>query len=225
MKSIIPILLFVFFNEYISAQSCGNYKMFKEGAMIEMSHYDKKGKLSSKTTNNVIEIIDIPGGKEADVIVTAVNDEGEQFMKNDAKVKCQNGSISISLQNMMGDQMKNFDGMEVKIDETMLDYPSTLNDASILKDGSYKAEIFSGDMKITTITLEIKDRKVVGKESIKTTAGSFDCVKMTYTTKIKAIFSFTSEVTEWWSAEYGTIKTESFKNGKSQGYSELSAMK
>jgi hypothetical protein len=201
---------------------CNNHKLFKPGAILEMAHYDKKGKLSSTTAQKVIEVIDIPEGFQADIQSKATDDKGKELFNGDIELQCKNGAFYLSMQSMLNnDQLKNFEDMEVKIEDSMLEYPSTLSSSSSLSDGTFRAEIYSGTMKIMTMVFDIKDRKVVGNEKITVPAGTFDCYKITYTTKFKALFSFTSDVTEWYSPDIGVVKSESSKNGKSQGYSVL----
>jgi hypothetical protein len=221
MKLPVFILLFLFAFDS-NAQSCTLFHQMKQGSKTEMTHYDKKGKLASKTSNEVIEILPAGSGYEADIRTKAIDKDGEEIFNGDVKMSCENNVISVSMQHILGpDQLKSFQDMEVKIDETNILYPFDINPSSVLKDGSFKAEIYSGDTKIVTLTFEITDRKVIGKESITTPAGTFDCLKITYNSKFKALFTFLSEVTDWWSPKYGLVKSESMKNGKSQGYSEL----
>ncbi len=222
MKVLVSLFLSMLFTCTSYAQSCTLFHQMKQGSKTEMSHYNKKGKLASKTTSEVLEVLPLENGYEADIRTKAIDDEGEEIFNGDVKMSCANNVISVSMQHILGpDQLKSFQDMEVKIDETNILYPFDINPASTLKDGNFKAEVYSGELKIVTLTFEITDRKVIGSESITTPAGTFDCLKITYNSKFKALFTFSSEVTEWWSPKYGLVKSESMKNGKSQGYSEL----
>lgn len=225
MRLLVFSYLLMFFSDFGYSQ-CNAYKMFNSGAMLEMAHYDKKGKLSSTTSQKVIEVSDIAGGKKAEIVSTITDDEGEEIYKGDVEVNCKNGALYISIQSMLNnDQFKSFNDMEVKIDDTMLEYPNNLSTSSNLQDGKFRAEVYSGTMKIMTMVIEFTGRKVLGKETITVPAGTFDCFKITYTSKMKALLSFTSDVTEWYSPEVGIVKSENSKNGKSQGYSVLTKFK
>jgi hypothetical protein len=221
MKHLIAITLLSFFSFSLFAQ-CTTFHTMKQGAKAEMSHYDKKGKLASVTSNEVLEILPISGGYEADIRTKIVDEEGEELFKGDVAMKCENNQISMSMQHILGpDQLKVFQDMEVKVEETNLFYPFEINSSTVLKDGNFKAQIYSGETKIATLSFDILDRKVLGQEKITTPAGTFDCTKISYQSKVKALFTFTTDVTEYWSSKYGIVKTESFKNGKTQGYSQL----
>jgi hypothetical protein len=225
MKNFNVVLILLLVSNFALGQ-CNTYKNFQPGSFIEMAHYDKKGKLSSTISQKVIEISDIPGGKQAEIQSIAKDKDGEEMFKGDINVLCKDGSIFVSMQNMLNhEQWESFDDMEVKFEDGMLEYPNDLNSNSNLKDGTFKAEIYSGTVKIITLTMDVTNRKVIGKETITVPAGTYDCVKITYTAKYKALFSFTYDVTEYWSPEIGIVKSESRKNGKLVGHSELNMYK
>ncbi|MEQ9168598.1 MAG: hypothetical protein RLO12_20235, partial [Fulvivirga sp.] len=88
----------------------------------------------------------------------------------------------------------------------------SLNDASLKMSGSipFKMEV------------NIVNRKVEGKESITTPAGTFECYKITYTINTKSIMSMETTGADWIAKEIGMVKSENYnKNGKLQGYSLL----
>jgi hypothetical protein len=80
---------------------------------------------------------------------------------------------------------------------------------------------------ISTTTINIKNRKVEAVENKTTPAGTWECYKITYTSEFVSLVSGMTlpikprTTTEWFSFKVGTVRTESFKNGKSEGYSEL----
>jgi hypothetical protein len=63
MRTLIA-LSFVLIVSLLNGQACTNFKYFKTGAEIEMSHYDKKGKLTSKSTSKVKSVGPISGGRK-----------------------------------------------------------------------------------------------------------------------------------------------------------------
>jgi hypothetical protein len=79
------------------------------------------------------------------------------------------------------------------------------------------------------MTVTITDRKVVGKESVTTPAGTFDCFKITSnsTIKTKTVVGITMEFSaiEWLAPKAAIVKSESYKKGKLQGYTLLTKLK
>jgi hypothetical protein len=221
-----PILFTILFTStFCLAQACQTYKLFNSGAKLEMSHYDKKGKFTSKTITKVLKVNNEGNNINAEIESVGMDEKGKTQFSGNLNIKCTPSGISLSMKNMLNpDQLKSMKDMEVKIDETMLDYPTSLADGSILKDGTFKAETYLSGMKIMTMHFNISERKVVGKESITIPAGTFDAVKISYKGGFKAIVSMNYDVVEWYSPTYGVLKSESFKDGKSMGYSVLSAI-
>ncbi len=225
MKNLFILALLVFsFNIY--GQTCQDFVYFKNNSEIEITHYDKKGKLSSKSNTKVLNINTSATGTDAKVKTTMFDEKGKKLIESDLDVRCANNIISMSLKNLMPqDQLSSMKDMEVKIDETFLDYPTDMSDNTILKNGNFKAEVYSGTMKIMTMKFDISDRKILGKESITTSAGTFDCFKISYTSKFSAIFNFTMDVVEWYSPKVGLVKSETMKGGKPVGTSVLTMVK
>ena len=66
----------------------------------------------------------------------------------------------------------------------------------------------------------ITDRKVEGKEMVTTPAGTFDCYKISYNTRLKMLINMTYINVEYLSENYGVVRTETYKSkGNLVGYS------
>src|SRR5690606_32954803 len=84
-----------------------------------------------------------------------------------------------------------------------------------LDDAKITMEARMNGMKIMTMNMEIKNRKVEAREKITTPAGTFDCFKITYDTYLKAVVKREYKTTIWFSPEAGTVKSENYnKKGK-----------
>ena len=105
-----------------------------------------------------------------------------------------------------------------------LEYPASMKEGDSLKDGIFNMD-FKGNGGINgTVSVALTERKVVGKESMTTPAGTWDCFKITYHSKIniKIVIGIpiNMDVTEWYAPGFGVVKTES--NG---GKTEIVAIK
>ena len=71
----------------------------------------------------------------------------------------------------------------------------------------------------------ITDREVLGKESVTTPAGTFDCYIITQSTHIKSMAANQKRTTKQWIAEgVGVVKSEDYnKKGKLDGTSVLTS--
>lgn len=217
----IPIFI-LFFTSTLFGQTCDSFGFMKKGTQIEMSSFDSKGKLVSKATSKVLDLINTGGNLEAKMDTKNINDKGKETFSGVASVLCNGSNVSFSMKNMMlNDQLAGMKGMEMKIDETMLDYPNNIIVGSSLKDGSFKAEMYSGGMRLMTLNFNITNRKVVAEENLNTPAGSFNCYKITYSGNMKTIVNMNFEVTEWYSPRIGLVKSETTRNGKAMGYTQV----
>ena len=109
---------------------------------------------------------------------------------------------------------------DVQADDIYMEYPSSMNVGDQLKDATMHMEMNNASGMKQTIDMEVTDRKVEGKESVTTAAGTWDCYKITQKTKmrIKTMgigMPMNIETTEWYAPGFGVVKTES-KNGKTE---------
>jgi hypothetical protein len=220
MKKI--ILFYLISTSIAIAQDCKTFAYFKNGSEFEMSNFDQKQKLISKSKSKVVDIKNAVSATEAKVETKSFNAKGKEQFSSYITFKCNSQGISMSMKNMMNaEQMAGFKDMEMKIEETFIEYPRDMKVGAKLKDGNFKAEIFTGAMKIMTMNLSVSERQIVAKEDITTSFGNISCYKLTYKGNMKTIVGMSFEVTEWYSPLYGIVKTETLRNGKSMGYSLL----
>ncbi|MES2795698.1 MAG: hypothetical protein V4683_07030 [Bacteroidota bacterium] len=221
MVRLLIILLFLSI-ESVIGQNCNSLGFLKKGAEVELTSYDHKGKIVSVGKSKVLEVVSTADNLEAKAETKSFNEKGKELFGGNVSVLCNGSRVSFSMKNMIaGDQMANMKNMEMKVDETMLDYPNNISVGSSLKDGSFKAEMFSGGMKLMTMNFNITNRKVIGQESLTTPAGTFNCYKISYSGNMKTIVSMSFEVVEWYSPTIGLVKSETTRNGKSMGYTQL----
>jgi hypothetical protein len=209
------------------AQDCEPYYPVEKGAVREMANYDKKDKLTGTSVQTVKDITTI-GDKTEWIIGSVSKDEkGKELSSGDLKMSCEAGIFKMDMRNFVGEEtMKSFEGMEVTMDATDLDYPANLSAGQTLKDGSLTIKVTSPGMSMLNMVVKIYDRKVEAQESITTPAGTFECYKITSTIETKTMFSMIVKSTEWVALKVGSVRSETYdKNGKLMGYSVLTSMK
>jgi hypothetical protein len=127
--------------------------------------------------------------------------------------------------------MAMYKDMEVKADDAFIEYPSTVTDGQSLKDASFKMETYKNGVTYSTINLDQTNRKVIGKESVTTPAGTWECWKITYDSKFKINMGgigipMNMQGTEWFAPGFGIVKTEvANKNGKLMGSTMITSVK
>ena len=209
------------------SQTCEAYYPVKQGAMMEMTSYDKKGKIEGRSNQTIKEVKTT--GENLTIIVRSqyYDDKDKMMFDKDITMKCEGGIFKMDMQNFMDPaSMEQFKDMEVQVTGNDLVYPANLTAGQTLEDGHIKMNVMTNGMTMMNMVVEITNRKVVGREEITTPAGTFDCYKISYDITTKTVFKVSVKVEEWMAKEVGVVKTVNYdKSGKMEGYSELTKFK
>ena len=113
-------------------------------------------------------------------------------------------------------EQEQFGSTEAKADNFYLEYPAKMQIGDALKDGTLTMDIKHGGMQ-QTLNMLMHDRKVEGRESVTTPAGTWDCYKISYKCKLgiktgPINIPVNFEGLEWYAPGFGVVKTQS-KNG------------
>jgi hypothetical protein len=119
-----------------------------------------------------------------------------------------------------------YSSMDVEVSADNLALPLGGAAGTELGNGKVTAVVRNSGIKIATITIDISDRKIAARERLETPAGAFDCLKITYNILSQIGFvKVNSSATEWYSPEYGTIRSETYnKKGKLVSYMVLKSV-
>ncbi len=230
MKSVVKIATFslMFIMSLVAAaQDCEPYYIESQGAVREMASYDKKDKLTGTTLQTVKEV-KTSGSKVEWTIGTVSKDaKGKELSSGDLHMSCENGIFKMDMQNFLDDEMmKSFEGMEVTVDATDLDYPSVLTPGMALSDGQVTVSATSQGVPMMSMVVKIYDRKVEAVEDVTTPAGTFSCYKMSYTVETKMMFTIVAKGADWMAKKVGVVRSETYdKNGNLTGYTVLNSVK
>jgi hypothetical protein len=220
-------LLMIFGYFQLLAQDCEPYYLPNEGAVREMASYDKKDKLTGTTIQTVKEVRKSGDKVEWTIGTVSKDDKGKEVSAGEMSMSCEEGIFKMDMKNFIDEQtLKSFEGMEITMDATDLDYPSVLVAGQSLKDGSITVKVTNQGMNIMTMVVKIYDRKVEAIEDMTTPAGTFLCYKMTSTIETKTMFSMVLKSTDWIAKNIGSVRSESYdKSGKPLGYTVLTSVK
>lgn len=212
---------------HLYAQDCEPFFPVKTGAVIEMTHYKPDGKAESRTVSEILEKTDIAGGMSMKVKGTYYDKKNKKVMENTYEVKCENGIFYMDMRNFMpAENNQMFENMDASVETNYLEFPNNLEVGQTLPDGSLTIGMNSNGMALFNMTINITNRKVEALETITTSAGTFECYKMSEQTEMKTLMSITTKTVTWYAKNVGAIRTETYnKNGKLTGYSELTSIK
>ena len=222
----VSLFLLISFNQLFS-QECQPYYLADEGAVREMASYDKKDKLTGTTVQTVKEIRFAGEKTEWTIGTVSKDDKGKEISSGDLHMSCEEGIFKMDMKNFVDEEtLKSFEGMEITMDATDLDYPAVLTAGQALKDGDITIKVSNQGMPVMTMVVRIYDRKVEAVEDITTPAGTFSCYKMTSTIETKTMFTIVAKSTDWIAAKVGSVRSESYdKAGKLTGYMVLTSLK
>ena len=186
-----------------------------------MTISNKNGKESGKMTYTVTDSKKNGGSTTATINSEFVDAKGKSITKATNNVKCENGVMQMDMKTfippMQSEQMKTGSATATDV---YLEYPANMKIGDQLKDGQFNMDYESVSGLKSSIEISITERKVEGKETITTSAGTWECYKISsknrIVSKIAGIgFPIKMDVIEWFAPGFGIVKTES-KTGKTE---------
>jgi hypothetical protein len=219
------VLCLFFLSVSIHAQTdCSVFFPFKKAVKMEYANYDKKGKLESTTENSIMEVRETAGDVTEAVVKTVVKDKrGREQYAGEYTVTCEGETLKVDVTTMLNPGMlKSFSGMEVSIDGDYLALPNQLEEGQELPDAVTKVSAGTNGISIINMEIEVKDRKVLGKTSVTTPAGTFDCFKLSHTTEVDMMITRSFSSVEYYAEGVGVVRSETInEDGEVVGYMEL----
>lgn len=220
MKTIYSFFLFLGFSGALLAQDCNKWFPMQQGSEYEITNY-ANGKLLTSVNAKVTEV---SRGTNTQATI-----EQEVFDKNHKNIGTGTGNVLCEGNNwyfnIVASPSTPGSDAQMKISENTMTIPNDLNVGTNLPDGKIVMQsTINGSVLMNLTTIET-ERKCVAKESLTTPAGTFDCYKITSKAEIKGVMSMKQDMTYWYAEGVGMVKTESFRNGKSTGYSLMTKFK
>lgn len=226
MRNIITLaILFLCAMPMATAQNdCNMYYPLKEGATFQMTSYDKKNKPTAVLDYKVLKIVNTAGSKVGTIHGSVKDEKGKMLAELDYDVICKDNKLSVDFKSMLNPQMmEQFKEMDYEISGTNLEWPNDLSVGMTLPDGNMTMKIGMSGMNMT-MTVDEKNRKVIGKEKMTTPAGTFDCYVVTFDTSVKMGINQTTSSKQWVSKGVGLVKQEDSQKGKIINTSILTAI-
>lgn len=226
MKRISSLLLTLIISTiFVFSQDCNLYIPGTVGTELHYQMTNHKGKIQGKYIHKMISKKESDGQTTFEMLQTFMDPKSPDtiLMQDTIRFRCKDNVFYIDMDKYLNqDQMKAFEGMEVKVVSEDLMYPPKLSPGMKLKDGSIRIDIVGGIMKMS-MTTNITNRKVEAHETISTPAGDFKCYKVSEDIQSKMAFVKTKIYSVAWIAkDIGTIRSESYnKKGKLDGITEL----
>lgn len=221
MKKLFLLLVVLMGGTMLFAQtSCSTYYPFDEGTTFQITSYSKN--------DNIATVIDYvvkeSTGDSAILAYTMHDDKGKLILESEYGIFCEADGIAIDFNSLAAPGvLEQYKDMEVDISGSNLILPNNLSAGQTLPDANMLMNIKVPPMNMK-MTVDIRDRKVEGKETVTTSAGTFDCFVISYIHESKMGMKITGNAKEWIAEGVGMVKSESYnKKGKRLSRSELTA--
>jgi len=225
-KSILTILITAFTLVNLNAQdSCSKYYPMVEGSSFEYTNYSKKGKIEGVTNYSVSSVTSQGAATKATLGLKMSDKKGKEVFTSNYSFTCEDGLVKIDYQSLFPAQMMsqyNEMGVEMDITGTDIELPNDLSVGKELADANVTINMNMSGIKME-ISVDQTNRKVLNEEKVTTSAGTFDCMVITETTKSKTMGAKIELNSKLWLAEgVGMIKQETYKkNGDLMSRTEL----
>lgn len=202
---------------------CESLASLKKGTLMEYTTFTKKDKPNGVQRMEITETKEVGNRKYSTVQATFEDKKGKEVTNLTYDFECEDNVFYIDLRNLIDPQAyAGMAAMEMEWDGVANSIPGNLSVGDQLPDANMSMKASSGGISILSMNVDVVDQKVVAREVIETSAGSFDCYKIESTTHIKSIFKSTTNSIQWFSPKVGTIKTENYdKKGKLSSYTLL----
>ena len=208
-------------------QNCTGYYLMQNNKTVEMTVYDRKGEPAGKIVYTVSGLVATDTGASTNVTVEQFNKRGKNTLTYHNVMQCKGGTFFMDFKYLTSNtQEKQYEWAKKKghTSYEYLEYPQQMSIGDHLKDGKFhndRTNTEGGQL----VDINITDRKVEGKESVTTPAGSWDCYKISYKMKIAAqvardFNTFSTEFVEWYAPGFGVVKSQS----KDFGGTELASI-
>jgi hypothetical protein len=216
-NGLLASLLFIALSPALG-QDCKSYYYLQNNKTVEMTIYSKKGVANGKQVYTVSDVKSSGGSTTGKVNSELFDKKGKTVAKGHSEIECKDGIMMIDMKMLLPSaQQEQFAKADVKADKIYIEYPAAMKAGEQLKDATLSMTIDNAGM-TQTVNMVISDRKVEAKESVTTTAGTWECFKINYKSKmtIKTMgvgIPINIDGTEWFAPGFGVVKTESKYGG------------
>ena len=209
---------------FAGRSQCNNpFYEFKEGTRIFMQNFNGDNEIQGRSETYVKQVDKTANGYKATIALKVYNKDNEILSEGDYGMECDNGTVKMDLSGFVpAKSLMAFGNMEIKMEMTEMEIPSNLRAGQKLKDASLKISTVNSPITLS-LQVDMKNRQVVGKETVQTPAGSFECYKLTYDMVMDFMMgSTTMKNVQYLTEKLGAVRTETYDSeGKLLNYTVL----
>ena len=200
------------FGNTVIGQDC-NYYFLQNNKTIEQTLKNKKGKETGKQVYTISNVSNSGTTTTGTVNSEFFSDKGKSISKASNNVKCIAGVLMMDMKLFIPSaQQEQMGTSTATASDVYLEYPIGMKEGDVLKDGQFSMDYKSSGMS-GTVAVNITERKVLGKESVTTSAGTWDCFKISSNQRINIKIAgiglpVKADVIEWFAPGFGVVKSD-----------------
>src|SRR5690606_38099740 len=161
-------------NTAVAQSSCSKYYPMIDGALLQYTSYDKKGKEEGQIDYKVTNV-NGSGDNITATMVMEISDQKGNTFSSDYDITCDGNVVRIDFKSLMNEQMLSQMGeMEMDITGTDMELPNNLSVGQELPDSNVNVKMKMSGVMNMNMDVETINRKVEKQESVTTPAGTFD---------------------------------------------------
>ena len=192
MRKYVTVVVCFFAAAKLFAQDCTNFMYMQKNKTIEMTAFNNKGDVTYKSVSKVSDVNTSGGVTTANVVSETYDKNGKLFGSSNIAYKCDGGVMKMDM-NMNVNTQQGASQQNTKVDfkvinKGFMEYPAGMQVGDHLKDAIRQMESTMSNGMTSVTTVQVTDRIVVGKEKVTTTAGTWDCFKITSKTTSSTTF-------------------------------------
>ena len=157
---------------FASSQECKGYYYLHNGS-IEMTFYDNKQKENGKLQATVSGAATSGGVTSATINSEMFNEKGKSLSKSTGTYQCKGGVMYVDARISMPSNVT-LNEANVTAENNFIEYPSAMTEGMALKDVHFTLDMAKSGTSVSSVVYDQIDRKITGKESVTTPAGTWE---------------------------------------------------
>ena len=227
MKTNLLLVLFFLIGiiSLFAQDNCSKFYPMTEGVTMEYTNYNKKGKVEGITTYTVTNSDTDVNTTNATMAINLKDEKGKDIYNTDYKLSCSGNMVTLDYESLLPtEMMEQYGDMDIEISGNDIEIPNDLSVGQNLNDANVTMKINMGGINMS-IAVDMLNRKVEKKESVTTSAGTYDCYVLYSENQSKMMMVNQFYPSRVWLAEgVGMVKQETYKkNGDIMSSTMLTA--
>jgi hypothetical protein len=212
------------------SQDCQSFFFLQKNKTIEMSISNKKGEPNGKQVYQVSDVTTTGGTSTATIATEMFDKNGNSLAKANSSVQCHEGTILVDMRMLLPPRESEQYAASAKTQSFYLEYPAAMHVGDALKDGNLSMQLSMSAPAPGgppgppgapgppgfghTITMAISNRKVEAQESVTTPAGTWNCYKISFKSRMVVKngtpfgIPINIEGFEWYAPGFGIVKSQ-----------------